>query len=1064
MTQHDNRHEDEMGASAGAAGAGVTSGSDCGCGGRRMPRRHFLQVAGLGMVGTTLARRAAGAMAGPFDKADTVAGHLVPADKKLDPAWVRSLFERGVKEVFRGKSLDTIGMPCGGIGSGQLYLCGDGTLGCWQIFNDASSNWVDKTHATYTHKGIPKPFKQGFAVSVRDGGGTTMKTLSREGFTDVEFQGEYPIALVRYAEVGCPVKVEMEAFSPFIPLNARDSSLPCTVFSITVENVSGGTVQAGVAGWLENAVCYQYAARFGGLRRTSVRYANGRGMLSHGALEPPPVKEPAPTEPERPAIAFEDFEGDDYGEWKVTGTAFGTKPAKGTLPNQIEVGGFQGKGLVNSFRGGDNAQGTLTSPKFIIERRHINFLVGGGSHANQTCVDLKVGGKTVRQARGRDNEQLTWRSWDVSEFEGKKAQIRIIDKATGGWGHINVDQIEFADRKRKDERTSMERATDFGTLALACKAGPGAGGQGAIPEGVAGGACVTEGDHEYDAKEDRVGLLRAGDVEIAPGKTHTFTFVLGWHFPNQAHGHVYEVHYPDADAVVAYVLDNRERLVTETRRWRDTYYDSTLPYWLLDRLHSTVSYLATGTCQWWKNGRFWAYEGVTCCEGTCTHVWNYAHSHARLFPELGRSIREMQDFCLREEGGGFHEDTGLVGFRSNDAYAADGQCGTILKAYREHLTSPDNAFLERNWPRIKKALEYSISRDANADGLIEDTQHNTYDINYHGANTFVGALYLAALRAGEEMAQIVGDGNFARRARMLHESGRELTMARLWGGEYFVQDVDLDRYPKHQYKDGCLSDHLFGQGWAHQVKLGYLYPEENVKKALQSVWKYNWAPDVAPYNEAFQPFRWFITPGQAGLFTCTWPNGNYLPEGTVYKNEVWTGIEYQVAGHMVWEGMVEEGLAICRAVHDRYHPDLFNPYNEVECGDHYARAMASWGVYLALAGFEYDGPRGAIGFAPRITPEAFRVAFTAAEGWGMFEQTRDGRKQQERLTIRWGRMRLETLAFALHEDARRAGVTVKVGDRTVKANVRVEDGRATVTLDKAVVLKEGETLEVTLKA
>ena len=1058
MTQRDERHGDEMGTSSGAAGSG------CGCGGRRMPRRHFLQVAGLGMVGTTLARRAAGAMAGPFDAADAAKGHLVPADKKLDPAWVRSLFARGSKEVFRGKSLETIGMPCGGIGSGQLYLCGDGTLGCWQIFNNATSNWVDKTHSTYTHKGIPKPVKQGFAVSVRDGGAATMKTLSREGFSDIEFQGEYPIALIRYAEAGCPVKVEMEAFSPFIPLNARDSGLPATVFNIKVENVSGGPVQADVAGWLENAICREYAVHSGGLRRTSVRYADGRGMLSHGAMEPPPPEKPEPREPERPVMVFEDFEGDDYGDWKVTGTAFGTKPAKGTLPSQIEVTGFQGEGVVNSFLGGDDTQGTLTSPKFTIERRHINLLVGGGSHADQTCVNLKVGGKTVRQARGRNAEPLAWHNWDVEKFEGKKAQIEIVDKLSGHWGHINVDQIEFADRAREGEFMPMEQAKDYGTLALACNAGPGAVAQGGLPEGLVADACLTEGDHEYSAKEERIGLLRAGDVEIAPGKAHTFTFVLGWHFPNQVHGHAYAAHHADAGAVVAYILDNEERLVTQTRRWRDTYYDSTLPYWLLDRLHSTVSYLATGTCQWWENGRFYAYEGVTCCHGTCTHVWNYAHSHARLFPELGRSIREMQDFCPRDEGGGFHEDGGLVGFRSNDAYAADGQCGTILKAYREHLMSPDNAFVKRNWPRIRKALEFSISHDKNADGLIEDLQHNTYDINYHGANTFVGSLYLAALRAGEEMARIAGDDGFAAHARKLYESGRELTTARLWGGEYFVQEVDLDKHPKHQYKDGCLSDHLFGQGWAHQLKLGYIYPEENVKTAMRSVWKYNWAPDITPYNEAFKPFRWFITPGQAGLFTCTWPNGNHLPEGTVYKNEVWTGIEYQVAGHMVWEDMVQEGLAICRAVHDRYHPDLFNPYNEVECGDHYARAMASWGVYLALAGFEYDGPRGAIGFAPRITPEDFRVAFTGAEGWGTFEQTRRGRTQTERLTIHWGQMRLATLAFALADGAGAADVSVKVGAREVKASVGVEDGRATVSLDEAVVLEEGETLEVTLEA
>ena len=145
---------------------------------------------------------------------------------------------------------------------------------------------------------------------------------------------------------------------------------------------------------------------------------------------------------------------------------------------------------------------------------------------------------------------------------------------------------------------------------------------------------------------------------------------------------------------------------------------------------------------------------------------------------------------------------------------------------------------------------------------------------------------------------------------------------------------------------------------------GYIYPPTNVKQALRSVWKYDWAPDVGPHNGPIRRSDGSPCPGEAGLFTCTWPKSAYLKEGVRYREEVWTGIEYQVAGHMVWEDMVTEALAICRGVEDRYHPAKHNPFNEIECGDHYARAMASWGVYTALAGFEYHGPKGHIGFAP----------------------------------------------------------------------------------------------------
>ena len=155
---------------------------------------------------------------------------------------------------------------------------------------------------------------------------------------------------------------------------------------------------------------------------------------------------------------------------------------------------------------------------------------------------------------------------------------------------------------------------------------------------------------------------------------------------------------------------------------------------------------------------------------------------------------------------------------------------------------------------------------------------------------------------------------------------------------------------------------MFGQGWAHQVGLGYLYPRETVVSALQSIWKYCWAPDVGPQNRAHDPERWFAYPGEAGLFTCTWPKSPHLgPKSTRYRDEIWTGIEYQVAGHMAWEGMITEALAICRGVNERYHPSKHNPWNEIECGDHYARALASWGVLIGLSGSSTTARRGTSG-------------------------------------------------------------------------------------------------------
>ncbi len=282
----------------------------------------------------------------------------------------------------------------------------------------------------------------------------------------------------------------------------------------------------------------------------------------------------------------------------------------------------------------------------------------------------------------------------------------------------------------------------------------------------------------------------------------------------------------------------------------------------------------------------------------------------------------------------------------------------------------------------QKGPRFSIAQDGNDDGLIENSQPNTYDINFEGPNTFVGSLYLAALRAGEEMAKEMGDEEFAQRCRKIFESGSRLTVERLWDGEYFIQHVDLAKHPKYQYGKGCLSDQLFGQGWAHQLGLGYIYPRELVEKALQSVWKYNWAPDVGPYNDVHKPERWFARPGEPGLLTCTWPKSPYLTEGVRYREEVWTGIEYQVAGHMVWEGMVPEALAICHGVQQRYQPAKHNPFNEIECGDHYARAMASWGVYTALCWLRVPRAEGTSGLCAKNNAGELPGCFYRRRGLG----------------------------------------------------------------------------------
>ncbi len=992
-------------------------------------RRTMLKVAGGAAVGLGWAGKVLAVME---DGSIVVQDHRVPEQKNLTAAWRRGLYARGSKEVWSGADLDAIGMPIGGIAAGQLYLCGDGTLGCWELFNHHAS--LGYGLISYAKREVAKPVEFGFRVTV---GGRSWG-LNKRDFAEVTFRGEHPIGTVTYRG-DCPVRASLTAYSPFIPLNAKDSALPATVFEVEISNPGAAPIEVSLAGFLENVVSATAKGNPGTRQRFSTSKLDPEfTLLVHGA---DPAQETLGEEPAvgRLAVPLADFEGADYGDWTVEGEAFGAGPAKGTLPDQNPVSGFEGAGLVNTFLKGDGTTGRLLSPEFALERRFLNFKIGGGNVPGEACVNLLVDGKVVRTATGRNAERLLWETWDLGGLEGKRGRIEVLDRAAGGWGHINLDHLELADRirSRADVRARNGDANrDHGTLALAL---------------LEGGKPSESSRYGFD--EPFVGEISAS-AALAPGKSRVFRFVLAWHFPNHPNGRQYANWFDDAGAVARYVAKEFPRLSSHTKRWRDTYYDSTLPFWLLDRLHSTLGNLATGTTEWWGSGRFWAWEGVVCCSGTCTHVWNYEHGLARLFPEIERNIRTRQDFDA-----GFDEATGLVGFRSDKAYAADGQCGTILKAYREHLTSHDDRFLRATYPRIKKALEFLIGHDANDDGVLEDGQPNTYDIDFYGANTFVGSLYLGALRAGEEMAGEVGDTAFGAKCRTLFEKGSAETVKRLWNGEYFAQEVDEKQHTRFQYGPGCLSDHLFGQGWAHQVALGALYPPDKVKKALQSVWKYNWAPDVGPYNTLWKPERPYAVPGEGGLFICTWPKGGRQGEPVRYRDEVWTGIEYQVAGHMVWEGMVEEGLSICRAAHERYHPAKRNPYNEVECSDHYARALASWGVLTALAGFEYHGPHGVLGFAPRTTPEKFRCAFSAAEGWGTLDQRISGERQTNRVELAWGRLSLSELR--VHSALAGSAKATVAGKSVPCATTRVGE-QVSVRFTPALALLEGQALVVVL--
>ena len=368
---------------------------------------------------------------------------------------------------------------------------------------------------------------------------------------------------------------------------------------------------------------------------------------------------------------------------------------------------------------------------------------------------------------------------------------------------------------------------------------------------------------------------------------------------------------------------------------------------------------------------------------------------------------------------------------------------------------------------MKRAVEYLIARDAASSGgvpsgTLSDNQWNTYDNSIHGVNTFIGTYYLAALRAGEEMGARMGDADAANRFHEIFQKGRQRLMDLCWNGEYFEQH--LPDYMKRQgeYGPGCLSDQLLGQWWAHQLGLGYLLPEANVKQALKSVFKYNWLPDFSNFHHNW---RKFAGGKDRGLLICSWPRGGRPASTIPYVDEVWTGVEYQVAAHLIYEGMLEEGLSIVKGARDRYNglprdPMPRNPWNEIECGGHYARAMSSWSVLMALSGVQYDGPQGLLRFTPRWNADNFKSLFTAAEAWGSVKQTRSGQHTRVEIAVVEGGLRVASLV--LHEQAGKAAVSVNRRPAG-RAQIASSDPSGTqISLTPAASLKAGDTLTVAL--
>jgi uncharacterized protein (DUF608 family) len=323
--------------------------------------------------------------------------------------------------------------------------------------------------------------------------------------------------------------------------------------------------------------------------------------------------------------------------------------------------------------------------------------------------------------------------------------------------------------------------------------------------------------------------------------------------------------------------------------------------------------------------------------------------------------------------------------------AVDGQMGSILRVLREWQLSADRAWLEQVWPGVKRAIDYASAHwDSDGDGVLDGRQHNTYDIEFYGPNPLSSIYYLAALRAVEELAGVMDEPELGQKCREVFERGSRRLHELLWNGEYFVQRIDDVNAHKYQHGFGCLSDQLLGQLHARILGLGDVVPREHAASALRAIFRHNFKRD---FRNHVNTQRAYILNDEAGLTLCTWPNGGEPRLPFPYSDEVWTGFEYQVAAHLIYEGSLAEGLEIVREARARHDGVRRNPWNEVECGHHYARSMSSWAVLLALSGVHCDIARGELSFAPVAgaanDDEVFRSFWSCGRGWGTYTQRRD---------------------------------------------------------------------------
>lgn len=906
----------------------------------RTGRRRFLKTVTAG----------AGAIALPA--VPSSGGKLPPAGRNVEGNTSRARPNLEYPRTFSGPQLKMIAFPLGGIGAGSLSLGGRGQLRDWEIFNRAqkgnapqyafASVWAQEGDA----KAVVRVLEARILPPYEGPSGLGFANVP--GLPRLEsctFTGEFPMASIAYHDWDLPVAVTLDAFSPFIPLEADDSGLPVAVLRYRAANPGASKLTVSIALSIENPI---------GQERT-------KGVDFTGAY-----------------------------------------------------------GRTNDYLEGDGLAGLLMRNPFLATKDPL-----AGSFALSV---LGVGTGNLTHLRG----------WPTARW----------------WQSPLLFWDDFSD--------------------------DGALGPEAPTRSAVGALCLKR--------------------EIPPHEVAEYTFLLSWHFPNRTPnrcgwtppkdhgadiiGNFYCTRFSDAWKAAEYVALHLRDLEAKTRSFVLALRQMTLPAAVKDAATANLSTLVSPTCFRTADSRFHGFEGCFdeggCCFGSCTHVWNYEPATASLFPDLSRSLREQQfGFLTDPEGrmdfrGLLPEEIEHWGFA-----AADGQMGTVMKLYLDWRLSGDTEWLRRLWPNAKRAIEFAWipgGWDANRDGVMEGVQHNTYDVEFIGPNPLCGVWYLGALRAGEEIARAVGDTESAEEYHRLFTQGSKWIDENLFNGEFYVQKIGsvakeniakglqagmgtVDTvHPAFQLGDGCLVDQLVGQYFAHIAGLGLLLRADNIKNALRSIYKYNYKHTLYDH-ESVQ--RVFALNDEAALVICDYPHGKRPETPFPYYAEVMTGFEYSAAIVMLFMGMTNEGIEMIKNIRRRYDGERRNPWDEAECGHHYARAMASWGAILALCGFHYHGVEKSAVIQPRVMQDKFFGFWSAGTGWGTFSRAAQRQAIKVTLAVTHGELACRSLTLTGKTGAKPKS-SAMLSTASLTHELRSSGTDVTFVFGAEVVLKENEQLTVTI--